>query len=318
MRKTRLLSLSVSAGAALLAASGIGVALLSAQPSGGQKADPRGFVAGVNEEIRKLAVRSSTAEWIKNTYITDDTERMAAAANEELLGYMSRAVKQAAEFQAVPADADTERMLHLLRVSSPLAAPADAKLRLELTTLAAKMEGLYGKAKACGADGKSAKCLRPRGSCRCCSRRAATRPSCATPGWAGTAPRAASRPLYTPLRRAGQRGRPGDRLRRRRPDVALGLRHDAGRLREGDRAAVAAGQAALRGPALLRARPARRRPTARTRSPPTGPVPAHLLGQHVGAGVGQHLPAGRALQGAGQPGRAARRWPGRSGTPSAW
>jgi peptidyl-dipeptidase A len=146
MRKTALLILSVSA------LFGIGVALA-------QKPDPRGFVSGVNEEIRKLAVRSSTAEWIKNTYITDDTERLAAAANEELLGYMSRAVKQAAEYQSVPADTDTRRMLQLLRVSSPLAAPADPKLRLELTTLAARMEGLYGKAKACGAEGKSTKCL---------------------------------------------------------------------------------------------------------------------------------------------------------------
>jgi peptidyl-dipeptidase A len=162
MRKTRIIPPSVSALAALAAVSGLGVALLSAQPGGanqaGKKADPRGFVAGVNEEIRKLAVRASTAEWIKNTYITDDTERLAAAANEELLGFMSRAVKQAAAYQNVPADFDTKRMLQLLRVSSSLAAPADPKLRLELTTLAARMEGLYGKAKACGADGTSPRC----------------------------------------------------------------------------------------------------------------------------------------------------------------
>ncbi len=120
--------------------------------------DARAFVAGVNDELRKLTVRASTAEWIKNTYITDDSERLAAAANEELLGFMSRAVKQAAQVGGASADADTKRMLQLLRVSSPLAAPSDPKLRLELTTLAAKMEGLYGKGKACGADGKASKC----------------------------------------------------------------------------------------------------------------------------------------------------------------
>jgi peptidyl-dipeptidase A len=120
--------------------------------------DGRAFVAGVNDDYRKLAVRSATAEWIKNTYITDDTERAAAAANEELLGFMSKAVKQAAQYQNTAGDADTRRMLHLLRVSSALAAPGDPKQRLELTTLAARMEGLYGKAKACGADGKSPKC----------------------------------------------------------------------------------------------------------------------------------------------------------------
>ncbi len=124
----------------------------------GSKPDARTFIAGVNDEFRKLTVESGTAEWVKNTYITDDTERLAAAANEELLGFMSRAVKQAAEYRDAAADADTKRMLHLLRVSNALAAPSDPKLRLELTTIASKMEGIYGKAKSCGADGKSTKC----------------------------------------------------------------------------------------------------------------------------------------------------------------
>jgi peptidyl-dipeptidase A len=111
------------------------------------------FVAGVNEDYRRLSVRFSTAEWIKNTYIIDDSERLAAAANEELLGFMSQAVKKAARFSKARTDDDTRRMLQLLRVSSSLAAPSDPKLRLELTTLAARMEGIYGKAKACPPQG---------------------------------------------------------------------------------------------------------------------------------------------------------------------
>jgi peptidyl-dipeptidase A len=112
-------------------------------------AEAKAFVTKVNEELKRLQVRASTAEWVKNTYIIDDTERLAADANEALLGYVAGAVKEAAGFRDVKADADTQRMLLLLRVGSPLAAPMDPKLRLELTTLAAKMEGEYGKAKAC-------------------------------------------------------------------------------------------------------------------------------------------------------------------------
>jgi peptidyl-dipeptidase A len=119
-----------------------------------QPADAKRFVASVNDQLRKLYVRSDSAEWIKNTYITDDTERVAAAAREEVLGYTSQAVKQAASYAQAPADPDTRRQLQLLRVSSSLAAPSDPKLRLELATLASKMEGVYGKAKACGADGQ--------------------------------------------------------------------------------------------------------------------------------------------------------------------
>jgi peptidyl-dipeptidase A len=126
-------------------------------PPARSPAGAKTFVTKVNDELKRLQVRSSTADWVKNTYITDDTERLAADANEALLGYMARAVKEAARFRNVRADADTTRMLKLLRVASPLAAPMDDKLRLELTTLAAKMEGDYGKAKSC--FGTPEKCL---------------------------------------------------------------------------------------------------------------------------------------------------------------
>jgi peptidyl-dipeptidase A len=113
-------------------------------------AEARRFVARVEEDLKQLTVRSSTADWIKNTYITDDTERAAAGANEELLGYTTAAVRASRRFARLSnLDPDTTRKLHLLAVSSSLAAPTDAARRLELTTLAAKLEGMYGKAKAC-------------------------------------------------------------------------------------------------------------------------------------------------------------------------
>ena len=136
-----------------------------AKATGGGSAAQR-FVSGVNEDLRRLTVRASTAEWIKNTYITDDSERLAASANEELLGFMSQAVKKAARFSKAPADADTKRMLQLLRVSSALAAPSDPKLRLELTTLAARMEGIYGKAKACKGSGSGQSAGNQDGQCK--------------------------------------------------------------------------------------------------------------------------------------------------------
>ena len=111
--------------------------------------EARKFVGQVDADLKSLMVKSGTAEWIKNTYITDDTERMSAGANEELLGYTTTAVRASRRFAKVKADPDTARKLHLLQTSSSLAAPTDAARRLELTTLGAKLEGLYGKAKAC-------------------------------------------------------------------------------------------------------------------------------------------------------------------------
>ena len=56
------------------------------------------------------------------------------------------------------------------------------------------------------------------------------------------------------VRRAREQGRARDRLRRRRRAVALGLRHDPGRVRGRHRAALGRGEAPLRRAPLLRAR----------------------------------------------------------------
>src|SRR5207253_9578833 len=100
----------------------VAAALGTCAPAAAQQApapDPKQFVSKVNEDLKRLLVESSTADWIKSTYITDDTERNAAAANERLLAYSSDAAKTATRFKDLPLDPDTSRMLYLLRVSSP-------------------------------------------------------------------------------------------------------------------------------------------------------------------------------------------------------
>ena len=74
------------------------------------------------------------------------------------------------------------------------------------------------------------------------------------------------------------------------------VRHAARRLRRRDRAALEAGQAALRRAALLRARPGSTRSTATTRCRSTSPIPAHLLGNMWAQEWEQHLRRGRAAQ----------------------
>jgi peptidyl-dipeptidase A len=108
-------------------------------------ADAPRFVAKVNDDLKRLFAESSTADWIKNTYITDDTERNAAAANERLLAYSSDASKTATRFKDLQLDPDTTRMLYLLRVGTPVM--EDPAKRLEMTSLAARLEGYYGAAK---------------------------------------------------------------------------------------------------------------------------------------------------------------------------
>jgi len=117
----------------------------SAQVQQASAPDPKQFVSKLNEDLKRLFAESATADWIKSTYITDDTERNAAAASERVLAYSSDAVKTATRLKDLQLDPDTSRMLYLLRISSPVI--DDKAKRLEMTSLAARLEGFYGAAK---------------------------------------------------------------------------------------------------------------------------------------------------------------------------
>jgi peptidyl-dipeptidase A len=126
----------------------------------GTAAEAKAFVQKVDADLRRLWVRGSTADWIRATYITDDTERNAAVANEEIMAYIAEAQKTAARFVGVKVAPETDRMLTLLRVAAVLPAPSDAKKRAELAELTAKLEGMYGKGKYCkNGDPKQCKTL---------------------------------------------------------------------------------------------------------------------------------------------------------------
>ncbi|HZN93305.1 MAG TPA: M2 family metallopeptidase [Myxococcales bacterium] len=117
------------------------------------------FMVKVEGDLRRLWSRASTAEWIKNTYITDDTERNEAAAAEEVMGYLATAIKQSTRYKGLPGlDRDTERKIHLLQVASTLPAPSDPEKRAELAGIASKLNGIYGKGKWCGKEGSGGKC----------------------------------------------------------------------------------------------------------------------------------------------------------------
>lgn len=112
------------------------------------------FVQKLNADLLDLYVRDQTAQWVKSTYITDDTERLAADADDAVLAYTAHALRDAQRFQGLKLDSETRRMLYLLRVNNTLLAPNDPKARKELSELVDKMEGIYGKGKYCGKDGK--------------------------------------------------------------------------------------------------------------------------------------------------------------------
>src|SRR5690606_13975216 len=87
--------------------------------------------------------------WVKETYITDDTEAISAAAEEKVMEYTARAIQEASRFDEEALDAEVARQIRLLKVSSSLPAPDDGQKRAELAKLSSRMVGMYGKGSWC-------------------------------------------------------------------------------------------------------------------------------------------------------------------------
>jgi peptidyl-dipeptidase A len=115
------------------------------------------FIKNAEAKLLELNVLSSRADWVKSTYITDDTEILAAQADERSIAAQVELAKQATRFDHLQLPADLARKMMLLKVSLVLATPADPKASAELTAITSRLEGTYGKGKWCP-PGKD-KCL---------------------------------------------------------------------------------------------------------------------------------------------------------------
>ena len=123
-------------------------------------ADADKFIASINQQLRDKQPLANAANWTQQTFITDDTQLIAAKFNEEGLADQARWQQEAKKFKDTPGlTADTARSLMLLNiVSAP--APSDPKLQAELAKILAKMDANYGSGKWCRKDASgNEKCL---------------------------------------------------------------------------------------------------------------------------------------------------------------
>jgi peptidyl-dipeptidase A len=124
---------------------------------GSSPADAKAFLDEAETRLLALANESSRASWVQSNFITDDTETLAALANERVIAASVRYAKDAARFSPASLPPDLARKIALLKNSLTLAAPSDPRESEELTQIVARLEGSYGKGKYCpkGSD----KCL---------------------------------------------------------------------------------------------------------------------------------------------------------------
>jgi peptidyl-dipeptidase A len=120
--------------------------------------DADAFMKKAESRLLDLNIKAGRADWVRSTFITDDTESLSAEANDGLIAATTELAEQTRSFDGQQLSADLQRKIKLLKLSLTLPAPKDPAERTELTKLAASMEGEYGKGKYCP-DGEKGKCL---------------------------------------------------------------------------------------------------------------------------------------------------------------
>ena len=151
---------------ALAVASVLGASIiaLSAQttrpaPRGATAAEARRFLDEVNSDMLRLLTAANRAGWVQSTYITPDTEALAAQASEALITAVTKYARQARRFDKVTLPPADRRQMEVLKNSLTMSAPPDPKEAEELSRLVASMEGVYGSGKYCPKAAAPAECL---------------------------------------------------------------------------------------------------------------------------------------------------------------
>jgi peptidyl-dipeptidase A len=121
-------------------------------------ADAKAFLDRVNDTMQRLGIAQSRAGWVQQTYITDDTNALAARVNQQYIDAVAGFAKSAAKYDTVAVPADQRRQLNLLKLALVMATPADAKEAEELTQTMARLEADYGKGKWCPDPAKPDAC----------------------------------------------------------------------------------------------------------------------------------------------------------------
>src|SRR4051812_43430519 len=118
----------------------------------------KAFLDTANATTLRLGIQQGQAGWVQQTFITDDTEAIAARANQAANEAGAKFAKEAVQYDAVQVSVEERRQLNLLKVALVLATPSDPKESDELSKIMARLESTYGKGKWCADPSKPDAC----------------------------------------------------------------------------------------------------------------------------------------------------------------
>ena len=128
-------------------------------PAGPTVEEATRFVADAEARLAVMGVDQQRASWVQSTYITDDTQIIAARENEKLINAGVELAKGAARFDALELPYDVRRKLNLIKLSLVSPGPSDPALTAEMARIASELEAAYGSGQYCPPGVTGDKCL---------------------------------------------------------------------------------------------------------------------------------------------------------------
>jgi peptidyl-dipeptidase A len=131
-----------------LAAASISAPSFAQDTAGPSVSEAEAFIASAEKDLYDFSIESNRVAWIKATYITDDTDAIAAKYGAVGTEKSVKYALEAAKFQSVVGlSAETKRKLDILRGGIVLPAPTTEGAATELNVIATKLDSAYGAGK---------------------------------------------------------------------------------------------------------------------------------------------------------------------------
>jgi peptidyl-dipeptidase A len=117
-------------------------------------ADAKRFMSQTESRLLDLWIKNARATWVMENFITEDTEANAADSDAAVKTAMVDLARQARRYEKLSLPPELARKFKLLRLAVDIPAPRDPAALSELSTIAASLDGDYGKGTWCPGDSR--------------------------------------------------------------------------------------------------------------------------------------------------------------------
>jgi peptidyl-dipeptidase A len=107
------------------------------------------FAVRANKELAESGEEFAQATWVQLTYITPDTEALAAKTYERYQATVARLIAESRAHAGEKMSPESARTIELLKLSLSAPAPDDPAKRTEVAELETRMTSMYGEGKWC-------------------------------------------------------------------------------------------------------------------------------------------------------------------------